>query len=159
MIIQPSLRPTQQQTTYQPKRYGTKAPLDPETEAAFAAADAELGNQALGRWQRTVPTQQNQPTDSIDISSLQARIAELEAEQSRLRRLEQEARAAAATKQGEISIVRAKEEKAAKEYERRLSVMQKLHADEAAKQKAELDAMRKQREKMEMWKCERSTDG
>jgi hypothetical protein len=78
-----------------------------------------------------------------------ARIAQLEAEQTRLQRLEQEARRAAATKQGEISIVRAKEEKAAKEYERRLSVMQKLHADEAAKQKAELEAMRKQREKME----------
>ena len=149
MIIQPSLRQTQQQTTYQPKRYGTKAPLDPETEAAFAAADAELGNQALGRCQRTVPTQQNQPSDSIDISSLQARIAELEAEQARLRQSEQEARSEAQAKHGEIAIVRSNQEKVTKQYEARIAVMQRLHADEAAKSKAELDAQRKDRQKME----------
>ena len=85
----------------------------------------------------------------MDVSSLQARIAELEAEQARLRRAEQEARNAAQVKLGEIAIVRANQEKATKEYERRIAVMQKLHSDEAAKQKAELEAGRKEREKME----------
>jgi hypothetical protein len=121
--------------------------IDPETAAAFAAADAEIGGDAQ-QWAQA-PHLQHKKRNDTDTNALMARIAELEAEQTRLQRLEQEARRAAATKQGEIAIVRAKEEKAAKEYERRLSVMQKLHADEAAKQKAELDNMRKQREKIE----------
>jgi hypothetical protein len=121
--------------------------IDPETAAAFAAADAEMGPGAQ-QWAHA-PHLQPKPRNDSETDRLMARIAQLEAEQTRLQRLEQEARRAAATKQGEISIVRAKEEKAAKEYERRLSVMQKLHADEAAKQKAELETMRKQREKTE----------
>lgn len=123
------------------------ASVDRETAAAFAAADSEMGAGAQ-QWDHA-PHLQDKPRNDSETAKLMARIAQLEAGQTRLQRLEQEARRAAATKQGEISIVRAKEEKAAKEYERRLSVMQKLHADEAAKQKAELEAMRKQREKME----------
>ena len=129
-------------------RYGSKAPLDPETEAAFAAADAELGNHTNRQWAQA-PHLQPKTEDGVDVSGLQARIAELEAEQARLRQLEQDARNSALAKQGEIAIVRANQEKATKEYERRIAVMQKLHADEAAKQKAELESGRKEREKME----------
>jgi hypothetical protein len=129
-------------------RYGSKGPMDPETEAAFAAADAELGGQQpAGQWAHA-PHLAPKPDDSIDVSSLQARIRELEAEQARLRQSEEEARKAALAKQGEIAIVRLNHEKAAKEFERRLSVMQKLHSDESSKQKAELEAGRKEREKM-----------
>lgn len=149
MVIHPASGPPTRVQSRPASRTASRA-MDPETAAAFAAADAEMGGgaQASEHWGQAPHLQNKARTDS-ETATLLARIAELEAEQSRLRRLEQEARAAAATKQGEISIVRAKEEKAAKEYERRLSVMQKLHADEAAKQKAELDAMRKQSEKME----------
>ena len=134
-------------------RYGSKAPLDPEALAAFAAADAELAEAEVGaplppQWGHA-PHLQPAAQNGVDVSSLQARVAELEAEQARLRHAEQEARNAALAKQGEISIVRANQEKATKEYERRIAVMQKLHADEAAKQKAELEAGRKEREKME----------
>ncbi|KAK5121635.1 hypothetical protein LTR85_004807 [Meristemomyces frigidus] len=124
--------------------YGTRAELDAETEAAYAAADAELGVQ---QWAQA-PHLQPEAANGIDVSSLQARIAELEAEQGRLRQAEQEARNAALAKQGEIAIVRANQDKATKEYERRLAVMQKLHADEAAKVKAELEAGKKEREKI-----------
>lgn len=128
----------------------TSRSVDPETAAAFAAADAEMGADAqqAQQWGQA-PHLQHKSRANLETSGLLARIAELEAEKTRLQRLEEEARKAAATKQGEISIVRAKEAKAAKEFERRLAVMQQLHADEAAKQKAELDAMRKQSEKME----------
>lgn len=144
MVIHPASGPsTKARTT---SRTASRS-IDPETAAAFAAADAEMGAGARS-WDHA-PHLQHKPRNNSDTAELMARIAQLEAEQTRLQRLEQDARRAAATKQGEIAIVRAKEQKAAKEYERRLSVMQKLHADEAAKQKAELEAMRKQREKME----------
>ena len=129
-------------------RYVSKAALDPETEAAFAAADAELGALQPGQWAQA-PHLQPKVEDGVDVSPLQARIAELEAEQTRLRQLEQEARDAAEAKKGEIAIVRANQDKASKEYERRISVLQKMHADESAKQKAELEAGRKEREKMQ----------
>ena len=146
MVIHPASGPSARPRSRPTSRMASRS-IDPETAAAFAAADAEMGAGAQ-EWEHA-PHLQHKPRNDSETAKLMARIAQLEAEQTRLQRLEQEARRAAATKQGEISIVRAKEEKAAKEYERRLSVMQKLHADEAAKQKAELEAMRKQREKME----------
>jgi hypothetical protein len=146
MVIHPAAGPSAKPHSRPTSRTASRS-IDPETAAAFAVADAEMGAGAQ-QWEHA-PHLQHKPRDDSDTARLMARIAQLEAEQTRLQRLEQEARRAAATKQGEISIVRAKEEKAAKEYERRLSVMQKLHVDEAAKQKAELEAMRKQREKME----------
>jgi hypothetical protein len=147
MVIHPASGPSARVPSRPTSSRAASRTIDPETAAAFAAADAEIGG-GTQQWAQA-PHLQHKKRNDPDTNALMARIAELEAEQSRLQRLEQEARRAAATKQGEIAIVRAKEEKAAKEYERRLSVMQKLHADEAAKQKAELDTMRKQREKIE----------
>lgn len=124
--------------------------LEPSTADVFAAADAELASQTFGRWPRAPPVRsQHAQGSSMDVSALQARIAELEAEQARLKHAEQQAREEARQKQGEISIVRSNQEKMTRQYESRISVMQKLHADEAAKQKAELEAQRKEREKME----------
>ncbi|KAK4506223.1 hypothetical protein PRZ48_004188 [Zasmidium cellare] len=151
MVIQSASRATTVRPNQRPQsnRQGAKTALDPETEAAFAAADAELGSQTFGRWPRQAPVQTAQDGGSIDVSALQARIAELEAEQARLRQSEQEALNEARAKQGEISIVRSNQDKLTKQYEARISVMQKLHADEAAKQRAEIEATRKEREKME----------
>ena len=134
-------------------RYGSKSSIDPEAFAAFARADAEIAEAGPGavdskQWTHA-PHLQPAAHNGVDVSSLQARIAELEAEQAQLRHSEQNAKKATLAKQGEISIVRANHEKASKEYERRIAVMQKLHSDEAAKQKAELEAGKKQREKME----------
>ena len=147
MVVHPASGPSARAQSRPTSSRAALRTIDSETAAAFAAADAEIGG-GTQQWAQA-PHLQHKKRNDPDTNALMARIAELEAEQTRLQRLEQEARRAAATKQGEIAIVRAKEEKAAKEYERRLSVMQKLHADEAAKQKAELDTMRKQREKIE----------
>ena len=131
MVIQPASGPsTRVNTQLKPSaaaqsHYGRKAVLDPETEAAFAAADAELGAHESEPWAHA-PHLAPKADNGIEVSSLQARIAELEAEQARLRQAEQEARNAALAKQGEIAIVRANQEKATKEYERRIAVMQKL---------------------------------
>lgn len=152
MIIQPASGPQSRapsRTSSRPvSNYGGKAALDAETAAAFAAADAEMGGQMNGAWAQA-PHLQHRASSNAEMASLQARIAQLETEQNRLRKAEQDARNASLARQGEISIVRANQEKEKKEFERRISVMQKLHSDEAAKHKAELEATRKEREKME----------
>lgn len=129
----------------QPGRQSYKDHPDDETRAAFAAADAELGSQYLTR--RDAP--QTGSMQGLDVSGLRARIATLEAEQERLRRSEQEARALAQAKQGEIQIVRSKLDTSAKSYEGRIAAMQKQHADEVAKQKAELESGRRERAQIE----------
>ncbi|KAI7022941.1 hypothetical protein KC355_g1887 [Hortaea werneckii] len=157
MVIQPASGPNTRHPTQHAQhssataRYNRKAALDPETEAAFAAADAELGAHEPGQWTHAPPlaSRPSGPNSALDVSSLQARVAALEAEQNRLRQSEQDARNAAMAKQGEIAIVRANQEKAMRDYERRIAGMQKLHAEEAARNKAELDKGRKQREKLE----------
>lgn len=118
---------------------------DADTEAAFAAADAELEDQPYG----TLPHRLKTPTGSSDISALQARIAALEANQERLQRAEQEARALAQAKQGEIQIVRAKLDTSAKTFENQLAALQQQHREEVSRQKAELEAGRREREQME----------
>ncbi|OQO02379.1 hypothetical protein B0A48_11933 [Cryoendolithus antarcticus] len=152
MIIQPASGLQSRTNPRLPSRplsaHERKAVLDAETAAAFAAADAELGVFSDHTWPRA-GGHQEQAIAGAEATSLQARIAQLEAEQARLRRAEQDAREAAFAKQGEITIVRSNHDKATREYERRISVMQKLHADEAAKHKVELESTRKEREKME----------
>ena len=129
-------------------RHGSRAPLDPETEAAFAAADAELGAHRPGQWQSAPHLQPKPAEDSAEFEALQARVAALEAEQTRLKASEKQARDAALAKQGEISIVRSNQEKAVKEYERRIAAIQKQHTDESTKWKSELEAGKKERERM-----------
>jgi hypothetical protein len=152
MVIQPEAGVRDRQYSVQPRQQqqpASQSLSQAEIEAAYAAADAELGSQTFGRWQRP-QVQGNVPAGTpADTSALQARIAQLEAERTRLQHAEQQAREEARQKQGEISIVRANQEKTMKQYEARISQMQKLHADEAARQKAELEAQKKEREKTE----------
>lgn len=153
MVTEPASRPTNaSRPSYQnrpPPRQAWKKDVDLEAAAAFAAADAELGSQTFTRFARGQPVQSAPNGGSMDVSAMLARIQELEAEQERLRRAEEAARNEALAKQGEIAIVRSNQEKEKKRFEARLSVMQKLHSDESARQKAEIDASRKEREKME----------
>ncbi|KAK5709181.1 hypothetical protein LTR17_020005 [Elasticomyces elasticus] len=131
------------------RNYTSKPALSPSTSAAFAAADLEL-DAHRNQWTHA-PHLQPQPQNgdsSMDLSALQSRIAELESESHRLRESEAAARTTAAVKAGENAIVRAKAEAQAKEYERRIAVMQKLAADDAARNKAEVERERKEREKM-----------
>ncbi|KAF2502841.1 hypothetical protein BU16DRAFT_475285 [Lophium mytilinum] len=82
-------------------------------------------------------------------NELQERIQELEREKERLLKSVEDAKSAAMSKAGEIAIVRSKHDKVTKEYERRISVMQQAHADVVARQKAELDKTKKDREVIE----------
>ncbi|OCL03227.1 hypothetical protein AOQ84DRAFT_442872 [Glonium stellatum] len=89
------------------------------------------------------------PGPGIGISELQIRIQELERERANLLKAVEDAKSAAMSKAGEISIVRRNHEKTTKEYERRIAVMQQIHAEVVAKQKEELEKTKKDRELVE----------
>jgi hypothetical protein len=82
-------------------------------------------------------------------NELQRRVQELEREKESLLKSVQEAKSAVMSKAGEILIVRKNQEKVTKDYERRISLMQQAHADIIAKQKAELERTKKDREVIE----------
>ena len=69
-------------------------------------------------------------------------------ERESLQQVVREANNNVLAKAGEISIVRANQVKASKEYERQVAALQKSHADEAARQKAEIEATRAERERI-----------
>ncbi|SMY28251.1 unnamed protein product [Zymoseptoria tritici ST99CH_1A5] len=152
MVIQPDAGMQNRQSSVQPgfqPEEASQSLSQAEMEAPYTAADAELGSQTFGRWQPPQPRYNAPGESSMDTSALKARIAQLEAERTRLQHAEHQAREEARQKQGEISIVRANQEKAMRQYETRIAQIQKVHADEATRQKAELEAQKKEREKTE----------
>lgn len=61
----------------------------------------------------------------------------------------QQAETALLKNAGEIAIIRAKLEKDTREFERKISLLEKKHADDTAKHRAEVQAARKDRETVE----------
>ena len=55
----------------------------------------------------------------------------------------------ALAKAGEIAIVRANQTKSENEFEKRLAAVQKMHADEVARHKAEIESARAERQRVE----------
>ena len=76
-------------------------------------------------------------------------VLQLEQERATLHQLNEDSRSTVLSKAGEIAIVRANQDKMAKEYERRMAEIQRHHMEENAKHQAELEAARKDREKVE----------
>jgi hypothetical protein len=154
--LPPQLRPTRSHTQPAPpqdeatsreqwrqQRYGASSRQDGQRESRQPipqAQDRLLEDQSM----IDAPEEQ-----SFDVDTLQSRIAELEGQQATHKKTAEDAKAAFMSKTGEIAIVRANHDKTAKEYERRLAVMQQLHAEEVAKQRAELDRLRRDRDKVE----------
>src|SRR5215469_14818484 len=60
----------------------------------------------------------------------------------------EEAKSAAELKAGEAAILRQKYDKSAKDYEQKISTLRQLHREEYTKQKAELEAVRRERERI-----------
>lgn len=73
----------------------------------------------------------------------------MEQEKTNLLKSVEDVKATALSKAGEIAIVRSNHDKTSKEYERRLSVIQKLHAEEIEKQRREVEIARKDRDQVE----------
>ncbi|KAI5240755.1 hypothetical protein E4T42_08275 [Aureobasidium subglaciale] len=84
-----------------------------------------------------------------DSTAIDSHIQKLEAELNAVRLSLQSAKAENQKQAGELSIIRARREKDAKEHEQQLQALNKSRADEAAKQKADLDAKRKEIEAFE----------
>ena len=87
------------------------------------------------RKQKNVITQD--PTEA-----LQAQIQQLLQEKESLRNEAEAAKASALAKTGEIAIVRAKQSKLEKEFEQKMTNLQKSHADEATRQKLAIENAR-----------------
>ncbi|CAD0110609.1 unnamed protein product [Aureobasidium uvarum] len=88
----------------------------------------------------------HQPTDTTAIDS---HIKKLEAELNAVRLSLQNAKAENQKQAGELSIIRSKRDKDAKEHELQLQALNKSRADDAVKQKADLDAKKKEIEAYE----------
>ncbi|KAI5195021.1 hypothetical protein E4T39_08412 [Aureobasidium subglaciale] len=95
------------------------------------------------------PTYDNPQLPLNDTTAIDSHIRKLEAELNAVRLSLQSAKAENQKQAGELSIIRAKREKDAKEHEQQLHALNKSRADEAAKQKADLDAKRKEIEAFE----------
>lgn len=85
---------------------------------------------------------------STDVDTLQKQVQKLLREREDLQKSIQSANDSAFSKAGEIAIVRANATKLEKEYEARTEAMQKLHADEAARQKIEVEKARAELQKI-----------
>ena len=79
---------------------------------------------------------------STDVDSLQAEVQRLLRERDALQRAVQHAEGSACAKAGEIAIVRAKISKAEQEFESRTKAQQRLHADESARYRIEVEKAR-----------------
>jgi hypothetical protein len=60
----------------------------------------------------------------------------------------EEANSDARSKAGEISIIRANQAKAAKEFDRKVTALQQQHADEVGRQRAEIEATRAEKDRI-----------
>ncbi|KAI9696788.1 MAG: hypothetical protein M1836_005150 [Candelina mexicana] len=96
-----------------------------------------------------LPHQTESRQQAEGINELQARIAELLRERDSLQQTVQEAQAAVLAKNGEVAIIRSNEAKRAKEQERKTIALQRLHADEEARRKADIERTRAEKEKVE----------
>ena len=85
----------------------------------------------------------------VDIGRLLERIKKLEQEKVRLNRELQTEKSRSMSKSGEVDIVRRRLEAANKEHDRKIAALQQAHNEAAAKQKAELERIRRDREQIE----------
>jgi len=85
---------------------------------------------------------------SAGVDALQAEVQKLLRERETLEQGIQSANDSVCSKAGEIAIVRANATKVEKEYEARTKALQKLHADEAARQKIEIERARAEFQKI-----------
>jgi len=91
---------------------------------------------------------QPSPERPADVEALQAQVEKLLREREVLQQGIQNANDNAYAKAGEIAIVRANASKVEKEYENRAKSMQRMHADEAVRQKVEVEKARTELQKI-----------
>ncbi|CAL8575862.1 hypothetical protein XPA_001762 [Xanthoria parietina] len=83
-----------------------------------------------------------------DVDALNAQILELQSERDQLEKARQAAEEAALAKSGEIAIIRANQSRSEKIYESKIQALQKLHLEEAARQRLEVDRALAEKQKV-----------
>ena len=157
-----------QREKWRQQRYGKSLPtvsdqgqqvgkkmMDAPPKNAFASKN-ELHNPSVSRPGRsTLPDHRDRsyiaqpsPGGPVNVEDLQVQIGQLLHEREILQRSIQGANDIANAKAGEIAIVRANASKVEREYENRANSLQKQHADEAARQKIEVDKARAELQKL-----------
>ncbi|KAL8672541.1 MAG: hypothetical protein Q9168_003008 [Polycauliona sp. 1 TL-2023] len=88
------------------------------------------------------------PSIRPDQEALNAQILELRRERDQLEKAKQAAEDAALAKAGEIAIIRANQSKSEKTYESKIQALQKLHQEEAARQRLEVERVLAEKQKI-----------
>ena len=139
-------RPIPSESTTKTRQFdGQPAGEDEDTGNGFNTQTQKINweDQARGGASTLGRQSYNDPTkDSIDVEALQAQVQKLLREREVLQQGIQDANDTAFAKAGEIAIVRANASKIEKDYESRTKSLQKVHADEAARQKLEVEKAR-----------------
>ncbi|KAG9676306.1 hypothetical protein KCU84_g16073, partial [Aureobasidium melanogenum] len=133
-------------TIYQPQLHQNY--LQPANDnPSYLTTETNVTHDAPPRYDQlnhVAPTLQPGETTAID-----AYVKKLEAELNAVRLSLQNANDENQRRAGELSIIRARQLKLAKEHEDQLQALNKSHADDAARQKADLDAKKKEIEAYE----------
>lgn len=151
---------TTQREQWRQRRYGPSSPhmepskkQHPEQPPVVTRSTRMSGNQMDQRGTAvnedpSIPAEahsisiQSSLKGSADVDALQLQVQKLLREREIFQHDLQSANDSAYSKAGEIAIVRANATKVEKEYEARTKALQKLHADEAARQKMEVEKAR-----------------
>lgn len=141
------------------QRYSEQSPSSANIEGQQQQKDRMIAN-ALSNQRISERHEQQKAGDTLPVQSrpaaneasddepVKAQVQRLLSEREALRRAIQNANDIAFAKSGEIAIVRANASKAEKELEGRVRVLQAVHADELARQKAEIEMARGELQKV-----------
>ncbi|KAL8837256.1 MAG: hypothetical protein Q9176_005790 [Flavoplaca citrina] len=134
-----------QRKQWRNQRYGT-LPKHIHSNPPHAPAVAQMRNEFQGNHTNSGNMEETafddgavRPSSRPDIAALNAQILELRHERDQLEKARQAAEDAALAKSGEIAIIRANQSKSEKTYESKIQALQKLHQEEAARQRLEVE--------------------
>ncbi|KAI9877160.1 MAG: hypothetical protein M1830_004670, partial [Pleopsidium flavum] len=133
---------------YQPVRRPVVADLSVQREGDASEDHEDDDEEMLDQPAVRIEHQRGNAVVGQQDNAVDALQAQLLRERDTLQQAVHTANSTALSKAGEIAIVRANQAKTATEYERRLNTAQKLHADEAARQRAEIESARAEKEKI-----------
>ncbi|KAL9000396.1 MAG: hypothetical protein Q9169_000913 [Polycauliona sp. 2 TL-2023] len=136
------------------QRYGT-LPKHMHSNVPQAAGLAQIRSEPQGNHMKLGNIQETTSDDDVngnstrpDQDALHAQILELRRERDHLEKARQAAEDAALAKAGEIAIIRANQSKSEKTYESKIQALQKLHQEEASRQRLEVERALAEKQKI-----------
>ncbi|KAI4286074.1 MAG: hypothetical protein L6R38_000191 [Xanthoria sp. 2 TBL-2021] len=143
-----------QREQWRTQRY-RELPKHIQSNVSQAPGLAQMRNESQGNHMKLGDVQEttsdddtDRPSRRPDIDALNAQILELRSERDQLEKARQAAEEAALAKSGEIAIIRANQSKSEKIYESKIQELQKLHLEEAARQRLEVERALAEKQKI-----------